>query len=115
MREADESANELAKLLLNSSIALDYQKSLSGINSEQMKILLYLYPESHRKISDSYLNEHFSGYMRKTSLRVGIKTLLKSGLIESDSGKQEKSYTITGLGIRKVSEFFKTVFSRVKF
>lgn len=115
MREADESANELAKLLLNSSIALDYQKSLSGINSEQMKILLYLYPESHRKISDSYLNEYFSGYMRKTSLRVGIKTLLKSGLIESDSGKQEKSYTITGLGIRKVSEFFKTVFSRVKF
>lgn len=113
MREAQEGSDELCSLLFSASVTMDYMKSLMGMSPDAMKLLLYLYPNSHRKLSDSHLCDYFTGYMGMTTLRVAIKTLQKAGHIESDTGQKERSYTITGKGIRAVSEFFKTVFSKL--
>lgn len=112
VREADENSNTIAKFILQSSLCLDFCKSLTGINGTEMKILLYLYPHAHAKISESYLLDYFNGYIKAPLLTVSIKNLQKSGLIESD-GKKEKSFVISAEGVNKVSEYFKTVFLKI--
>lgn len=110
-REMDEGATELARSFLSAAITMDYCKGSVGVTHQEMKILLYLYTQSHTFISEKHLTDYFHGYIRGAEIRLGIRNLWKSNNIEQDKGI-EKRYTITGSGTRCVSNFFKTVFSK---
>lgn len=111
-READEAATSLAQLLLSGSVTMDYMKGLMGISATEMKLLLYLYTNSHAYTSEKYLGSFFKGYIRDAEVRLSIRNLCKSGYVEADK-VPEKRYTITGPGTKMVNEYYKIIFTKL--
>lgn len=113
LREIDENASNLAKIMLNGCLSMDYARTLMNIMPSQLKILLYLYSMPHAYVSDITLGEYFVGRISRLEFRSAIKTLLNGFLIQQND--EEKSYTIAGPGIKKVNEYFKAVFTFINF
>lgn len=114
-REVDESAMLLARTLLSGMIVADYMKGVVGLTVCEVKLLLYLYVHPHLYISEKHLYEFFKGSVRNAEIRTAIRSLFKSGHIEGDGKAMDRSYTITGAGVKKINEYFKVVFTKLNF
>lgn len=115
MRNIDEGATEMAKMLLAGSITIDYIKGVLGISPVQMKVILYLYTCPHRHTSEEFLQEFFYGYLRPVEVRVSIRELHNEGYIDGEREGRNWRYVINAKGTKIVNEFFKTVFSKFNF
>jgi hypothetical protein len=109
-RATDETAATIARLCVNTCLAMSFTPGLTGITENEMNILLYLYSTAHTYIGDEDLYSRFVGSMNKTKYRYSIKGLTKALLVQQH-GTSKREFTITGQGIKQATEFINRVFS----
>lgn len=114
IRELEESALELSKVILRSNIIIDSMPTRFGISSAQAKILLLLYKDPNLYFSMDYLIEYFSINFTPMQVKRAVMGLAKSSHLDLMKVEGKRSYTISGAGTKLISEFFKTIFDEKK-
>lgn len=108
-REIDQNAKVVAKTCLNACVSMDYIPGRTGFTGTQMKILLYLYTVSHTYVPTDKIYNVFAGYISINAYRMAIKQLTDNMFVTKMNGKEEVSFTISGMGIKQVNDFTQKV------
>lgn len=107
-READATAKLMARTCLNASLLMEAPGS-GGLTDAQLKILLVLFGMSHLYLSEEKLYGFLAGFVTKVKFAIAMRGLIGSQFILKHISNRKKEYTITGPGIRQVTEYLNRV------
>lgn len=102
-REVDLSAKLVVKTCLSALLVADFWKGSTGMEPLQIKILLLLYTLSHLYVPEDRVFGAFAGIAAPFKFKTATRRLMFDNLILRNA--KEKSFTITGQGIRQINEF----------
>lgn len=107
--ETIENADLVVKTILNANVSMSFVDSLTGVNSFQMKILLYLYPFRHTYISKNKIWDYFAGDFTKQKTTSCLKRLFLNNLVSKHADLDNLKYTITTAGIECVNIYVQRI------
>lgn len=112
VREIIEGDNALMRTLLSTSVMMQMFPATTGLTMPHIHILMYLYIKRHLYVTRDALVAYFKGfgpYSKRGYIIHCIRELWTEKYV--DRGTDEKSFTITALGIKKITEFRDSVLS----
>jgi len=85
--------------------ANNYCKDITGVDSEGLQILIYLYLNKHTYFTQEKLSEVFLGEISGRKIAASRLMLMKEMLIQKHPSQNRNDYTITAKGILIVNQF----------
>lgn len=115
LNETIESADLVANTILNSCVALSFVDGLIGVNSYQIKVLLYLYNYRHTYIEKQRIWDYFAGDFTKQKCTSTMKRLFLNNHVTKHADLSNLRYSISTSGIDCVNMFIQRVLKQNNF
>lgn len=109
LNETIESADLVVNTILNACVSMSFIDGLLGIDSYQMKILLYLYGYRHTHIEKERIWDYFAGDFTKQKTTSTMKRLYLNKYVSKHADLSNLRYTITASGIDCVNIFVQRI------
>lgn len=115
LNDTVESADLVAKTMLNTANSLDLSDILHGVKSNDLKVLLFLFLRRGKYTIVEKIWEYFLTYTNKRVITSCIKRLLLNEYLQKHIDWRTPSYVLSAKGINLVYDFMKRILKQNNF
>lgn len=107
--ETEDSAELIAKTILNTINSFDTSDLLHEVSGNHIRVLIFMFLRRSKYLSKELFFEYFITSMSKKKITGYIKQLLMNGFIQKHVDIKHPRYTINSKGINLVYDFMKRI------
>lgn len=115
LSETIDSADLLAKTLLNAISIAEFSEGFMGVRPLDLKILLLLYGFRHTYVEKERIWDYFAGTTNKQRSTTSLKRLFANQLVSKHIDTKVLKYGITSTGIETVGNYMQRVLKQNNF